>query len=159
MPRLLGAEQVARAANLEVAHRDLEARPEIGELADRLQPLVGLFGQRAVGRVEEVCVRALPASSDSPPKLIQLREPEHVGPVDDERVDRRHVEAALDDRRAHQHVVLALPELLHDAFEPAFVHLPVRDRDARLRHESLDVVGDVGDVAHPVVHEEHLPFP
>ena len=44
--RLLGAEQVAGAADLEVAHRDLEPRTEIGELADRLQPLVRLFGER-----------------------------------------------------------------------------------------------------------------
>ena len=41
--RLLGAEQVARAADLEVAHRDLEAGTEVGELADRLQPFVRLF--------------------------------------------------------------------------------------------------------------------
>ena len=47
--RLLAAEQVARAADLEVAHRDLEARAEVGELADRLQPLVRLLGEHAVG--------------------------------------------------------------------------------------------------------------
>ena len=44
--RLLAAEQVARAADLEVAHRDLEARPEVGELADRPEPLVRLLGER-----------------------------------------------------------------------------------------------------------------
>ena len=45
---------------------------------------------------------------------------------------------------------------LHDAFEPAFVHLPVRDRDARLGHELAHVGRDVLDVLHAVVHEEHL---
>ena len=46
--RLLGAEQAARAADLEVAHRDLEAGTEIGELADRLQPFVRLFRELVV---------------------------------------------------------------------------------------------------------------
>ena len=107
-------------------------------------------------RIQEVRVRALPAAADAAAQLVELREPEHVGAVDDERVDRRHVETALDDRRAHEHVVLVFPELLHDAFEPAFVHLPVRDRDTRFGHEPLHVVGDVRDVVHPVVHEQHL---
>ena len=99
-----------------------------------------------------------PRRPTRPAELVELREPEHVGAVDDERVDRRHVEAALDDRRAHEHVVLAFPELLHDPLEPALVHLAVRDRDARLGHELAHVGRDVLDVLHAVVHEEHLPL-
>ena len=110
----------------------------------------------AVGRVQQVRVRALTAAADAAAQLVELREPEQVGAVDDERVHRRHVETALDDRRAHEHVVLVLPELLHDPLEPALVHLPVRDRDARLGHELAHVVGDVLDVLHAVVHVEHL---
>ena len=52
-----------------------------------------------------------------------------------------------------------IPEFLHDAFEPVLVELTVRDRDARFRHEPAHVVGDVRDVVHAVVHEEHLTFP
>ena len=37
---LLGAEDVAGAADLQVAHGDLEAGPQLGELLDRLQPLL-----------------------------------------------------------------------------------------------------------------------
>ena len=54
--------------------------------------------------------------------------------------------------------MLVLPELLHDPFEPAFVHLAVRDRDARFGHELAHVGGDVLDVLHAVVHVEHLAF-
>ena len=107
-------------------------------------------------RVEQVRVRALAPAADAAAQLVQLREPEQVGAVDDERVDRRHVEAALDDRGAHEHVVLVLPEVEHDPLEPALVHLPVRDRDARLGHELAHVLGDELDVLHAVVHEEHL---
>ena len=154
--RLLAAEQVARAADLEVAHRDLEPGAEVGELADRAQALVRLLGERAVRWVQQVRVRALPASTDAAAQLVHLREPEQVGAVDHERVHRRHVEAALDDRGAHEHVVLVLPEVHHHPLEPALVHLPVRDRDPRLGHELADVLGGEVDVLHAVVHEEHL---
>ena len=61
MPRLRRAEQVARAADLQVAHGDLEAGAEVGELPDRLQALVRLLGEHAVPRVEQVCIGALVA--------------------------------------------------------------------------------------------------
>ena len=158
MARLLAAEQVPRAADLEVAHRDLEPRPEVGELADRLQPLVGLLGEARVVRVEQIRVRPLTAAADAAAQLVQLGEPEPVGAIDDERVDVRDVEPALDDRRADEHVVVALPEVEHDALEPSLVHLAVRDPDARLGHELAEVLGDELDVLDLVVHEEHLAF-
>ena len=149
-------EQVAGAADLEVAHRDLEPGAELGELTDRLQPLVRLLGEHAVGRVQEVRVRALTAAADAAAQLVELREAEQVGTVDDERVHRRHVDAALDDRGAHEHVELVLPEVHHDPLEAGLVHLPVRDRDARLRDQRAHLFGDELDVAHTVVHVEHL---
>ena len=106
--------------------------------------------------MEQVRVRALPASTDAPSQLVELREAEQVGPVDHERVHGGHVEPALDDRRAHEHVVLVLPEVLHDPLEPRLVHLPVRDRDPRFGHQRAHVLGDELDVAHAVVHVEHL---
>ena len=54
--RLVGAEQVAGAADLEVAHGDLEPGAEVGELADGLEPLVGLLGERPVRGMEQVRV-------------------------------------------------------------------------------------------------------
>ena len=54
--------------------------------------------------------------------------------------------------------MLPIPELLHDALEPVLVELAVCDRDAGLGDEPLDVVGDVRDVVHSVVHVEHLPL-
>ena len=68
------AEQVARAADLEVAHRDLEAAAERGVVADRAQPLVGGLGEHLVGRVEQVGVGALAAAADPAAQLVQLTE-------------------------------------------------------------------------------------
>ena len=110
----------------------------------------------AVGGMEEVGVGPLPGTADAAAQLVELAEAEQVGAVDDERVDRRHVDARLDDRRADEHVVLALPEVDDDLLERALVHLAVGDRDPGLGHEVADLGRDLLDVLHPVVHEEHL---
>ena len=70
--RLAGAEQVAGAPDLEVAHGDLEPRAQLGGLADGLEPLVGLFGQRAVAGVEQVGVGPLARPPDPAPDLVEL---------------------------------------------------------------------------------------
>ena len=49
-------------------------------------------------------------------------------------------------------------EVEHDPLEACFVHLAVRDRHPRLGHERTDLLRDQLDVAHAVVHEEHLTF-
>ena len=100
-----------------------------------------------------------PRRPTRPRQLVELREPEHVGPVDHERVHRGHVETALHDGRADEHVVRAVGEVEHDPLETAFVHLPVRDRDPGLRHEVPHLLGDVLDVLHAVVHVEDLALP
>ena len=57
---LLAAEEVAGAPDLEVTHGDLEAGAEVGELAERLEPFVGLLRQHPVLGVEQVGVGPLP---------------------------------------------------------------------------------------------------
>src|SRR6478735_2259950 len=158
VPALRLAEQVAGAADLQVAHRDLEPRTEVGGLADRLQPLVGLLGQPGLGRVEQVGVGPAAAAADAAAQLVHLAEAEQVGPLDDERVHGRHVDAALDDRGAHEDVVAAFPEVDDDLLERALVHLPVGDGDARLGDQLAQARGGHVDRLHPVVHPEHLPL-
>ena len=155
-PDWVGAEQVAGAADLEVAHRDPEPGAELGELADRLQPLVGLLGEGLVLRVQQVRVGPLAAATDPAPQLVQLGEPEPVGAVDDQRVHGGDVEAALDDGGADQHVVLAFPEVEHDPLEAGLVHLAVRDPDPGVGDQVAEVLGGELDVLDPVVDEEHL---
>ena len=87
---------------------------------------------------------------------MKLAQAEHVGSVDDEGVHRRHVDAGLDDRGAHEHVEPAFPEVDDGLLERAFVHLSVCDRDARFGHEIADLGRDLLDVLHAVVHEEDL---
>ena len=84
MPGLVRAEEVAGPADLQVAHGDLEAGAQLGVLADRPQPLVGLFGEDAVGRMEEVGVGPLSPAAHPATDLVQLAEPEEVGTIHDQ---------------------------------------------------------------------------
>jgi len=86
-----------------------------------------------------------------------LREPEAVGVEHDQGVRARHVEPGLDDRRAEQHVELALVEVEHHVLERLLAHLAVADRDPGLGDELLEALeGDV-DRLHAVV--EHVDLP
>ena len=89
---------------------------------------------------------------------MQLAQSEHVSAVYHQSVDRRHVNARLDDGRAHQYVVAALPEIEHDPLQGTLVHLPVGDRDAGFGHQFPKPGGHFFDVTDPVVDEENLAF-
>src|SRR5579863_2818791 len=156
MPGLLAAEQVARAADLQVLQGHVHARAYLGVLGHGGQALVRGLGQGRLGRVQEVGVGPLRAAADPAADLMQLGQAVHVGAVDDERVGVRDVQARFDDRGRDQHVVLPLPEVDHDLFQLVLVHLPVRHRDPRLRDQLSDLGRDPADRADPVVHEEHL---
>ena len=49
VPALLAAQQIARAADLQILHRDVHARAQISVLGDGGQPLMGGLGQRCLG--------------------------------------------------------------------------------------------------------------
>ncbi len=146
---LVAPEQVAGPADLQVAQGDLEARAQLGVVPDGPQALVGRLGQDPVGGVEQVGVGPHAGPAHPAPQLVELAQPEQVGPVDHQRVDGGHVDARLDDGRAHQHVVLALPEVEDDLLERALVHLPVGDG-----HPGLG-----GHLAHPVGRRRRCPGP
>ena len=88
---------------------------------------------------------------------MQLGQPEGVGPLHDQGVGVGDVEPGLDDRGAHQDVVVAVPEALHGEFELLLGHLPVRDDHPRLGHQGPHPRRRVVDAGHPVVHVERLP--
>ena len=153
---LLLAEQVSRAAQLEVAHRDSEACAEHRELLDRVQALHRLVLHGPVLRQEKVAVRAVLPAPDAAAQLVKLGEAEHVRVVDDHRVRGRDVDSRLDDRGRDEDVGLAAHEAQHRVLELLRRHLAVADRDARAGREALDVGRDREEVADPVVDEEDL---
>ena len=156
MAGLLGAEQVAGAADLQVAHRDGEAAPELGVVGEGGEPRPRLRRQLLAVGVEEVGVGQGVAPADPPANLVELRQPERVGPLDDERVGLRDVEAGLDDRRRDEDVRVAGEEREHVALELPLGHLAVRDQEAELGAELPEVLGRLLDRLDAVVEVEGL---
>ena len=117
---------------------------------------MGGLGERLLPRVEEVRVRAFAAAAHPAADLVQLGEAEQVGPLDDEGVGVRDVDAGLDDGRADQHVEVLLPEADHHLLQRFLAHLAVRHRDPRLGHQLAQPAGRLVDRLDPVVQEEDL---
>ena len=97
--------------------------------------------------MEQIGVGPLSGTTDPTPQLVELSESEQIGPIGDQCVHGRHIDARLDDGRADEDVVVALPEINHDPFERALIHLPVSDRHPRLGYEVPEPFGDMVDVA------------
>ena len=66
MTVLLGAEQVARAADLEIAQRELEPGAQLGELLEHPEAMLGLPVHAPVGGDQQVRVGLLPLAPDPP---------------------------------------------------------------------------------------------
>ena len=124
---LRGAENVARAANLQIAHGDVKAGAERAVLLDRVDPFARRADRHHLARQQEIGIGLVLGAADAAAQLVEIGQPEPVGAVDDDRVRVRNIEAALDDRRADQHVDLAGDEACHHVFEFVRVHLAVAD--------------------------------
>ena len=106
--------------------------------------------------MKEIGIRPRACSADAAAQLVELAEAEAIGAVDNQRVDRRHIDARLHDGGADEHVGLLLPEVLDDLFELALFHLGVRYYDASLWHEERDLLGHLFNVGHPIVNVKDL---
>ena len=123
---LFGAEKIAGTAHFHVAKGDPDAGTELGEIADCGQAFLGDFGQDFVAAVCDIGVGLPVGAAHAAFQLIELGEAEAVGVLDDHRVDVRHIDSGLDDRRADEDVRLMKNKALDDVFELVLAHLAVR---------------------------------
>ena len=95
-------------------------RAELGVPLERLDARARLVGHRVRRRHDRgsSSARSLRAA-DAAAELVELREAEDVGAVDDDRVGARDVEPALDDCRGAEDVVAPLDEVEHRLLERA----------------------------------------
>ena len=133
--------------------------PSVSRDLQHLEAPLGLHRQRLVGRHREQRIGAGLGAPDAAAQLVELRQAEHVGPMHDQRVGGRDVEARFDDRGREQDVVLALVEGRHDVLELARRHLAVRHRDLRLRHLLVEEGLDLAEIVDARHHIEGLPAP
>ncbi len=97
MARLFLAQQIAGAANIEIVAGELEAGAERVERLQHVETLLRLRRDGSVRGRREQRVGAYLAAPDAPAQLIELRQAEHIGAPDDERIGGRNVEAEFDD--------------------------------------------------------------
>src|SRR4249919_571915 len=157
--RLLGAEEVAGAADLEVAHGDLETGAQLRVVCDRREASACLRRQLRGVRVEQVRVRENVRAAHAAADLVELREPEGVGALDDEGVRLRDVDPGLDDGGRDEDVRIAGEEAVHPLLELLLRHLPVRDEEAEARAELLELLSRLVDRLDAVVEVEGLSAP
>src|SRR5690348_13932407 len=132
MAGLLGAKDVAGAAKLQVAHRNLEASAQVAVFLDRFQSLGGNGSDRPIRRQEKIAIRAMLPATDAAAKLVKFAEAKSIGTVDNDRVGVGDIQTALDDRRANQHVRLVADEFQHYFFQLSLAHLAMPDQDPRI---------------------------
>src|SRR6185312_14542138 len=153
---LLLAEQLARAADLEVVGREHETGAELFHGLDGLEPLGRIARKGLARRRDEIGVGAVVRAADAPAQLMELSQPHVVGAIDDDGVGCRDVDAALDDGGAEKQVESAVVEVHHELLELALAHLPMADPDAGLWHQALHYRGYLLDGPDLVVHEVDL---
>ncbi len=153
---LLRPQEVAGAADLQVAQGDLEAGPQLGGLEDGLEALLGGLRQAGLAVVDQVGVGQVCPSAHATAKLVDLGQPQLVGLVDDDGVDVGDVEARFDDGGAGQHVDAPVHEVEHHLLQLVLRHLAVGDGDLRLGHDLPQMASHVVDALHAVVDEVDL---
>ena len=99
-----------RAAQLQIAFGDLES---VVRLRQRLQPRPAPARNRIL--VEQDAVRLVAAAADAAAQLMELRQAEPLGVLDDHHGGIRHVDADFDDGRRHEKLDLARRERPHHA--------------------------------------------
>ena len=153
---LLSAQEVARAPQLQVHGGHAEARAQLGEVLQGLQPAAGVLADLVLGRDQQVGVGRHIAAAHAAPQLVELAEAEGVGAVDDEGVGVGDVEAVLHDGGGHQHIHAALHEGQHHLLQALVRELPVAHGDAGVRHQLPHPRSDGDDGLHAVVDEVDL---
>ena len=135
MAGLLLAQQIAGAADVEIVAGQREAGAELVERLHHFEPALRRLGQHLARRQGQIGIGAQLGAADAAAQLVELRQAEHVGAMDDQRVGGRDVEAGFDDVGREQHVVVALVEGGHHLLELGRRHLAMRHRHLHLGHQ------------------------
>ena len=132
------AKEITRAAGLQIILRHGEA---VRRAAQKLQPLAHRV-VAVVGNQNAAGIRC--AASHAPAQLVQCRQAEPLGVLNDHDRCVRHVNADLDDCRRDKHVQLTGLESLHDIVLFPWLQLAVQQADAPVGQQCAGGLGVVG---------------
>ena len=83
---LLRTEQIARTANLQVAHGDLETATQRTVLLNGTHPFAGLGQQLGVAWQHQVAIGLVLVATHTAAELVQFAQTKTIRPIDDYRV-------------------------------------------------------------------------
>ena len=132
------AKEITRAAGLQIILRHGEA---VRCAAQKLQPLAHRV-VAVVGNQNAAGIRR--AAPHAPAQLVQCRQAEPLGILNDHDRRVRHVNADLDDCRRDKHVQLTGLESLHDIVLFLWLQLAVQQADAPVGQQCAGGLGVVG---------------
>src|SRR5450432_621887 len=129
---LFASQQIPRATQFQIQRCQLKASTKIREFFQSSQAAAGQRREFCILRDHQVGVGAAIGAANAASKLVQLREAEAVGSIDEDGVAERNIEAVFDDRRCDENVRLVMHEFQHHFFQLALRHLPVANENTRL---------------------------
>jgi len=153
---LTRAQEVARAAHLQVAHGDGISGAELAVIGQHFQAFLAFRGGVEACVVEEISKGTLGAAPNPPAQLVKLCQAKGIGSVDDQGVGVGNIQAGLDDGGTEQDINLVMVEGMHHLGQLALVDLPMRDADPGFRHQLGKVVVHRRDGLHAVVNVKNL---
>src|SRR6185436_2387485 len=83
VPALLRAEEIARAANFQVAHRDFEPAAEARRLLDGADALPRIRQQAGMTGQKQIRISLMLVAPHAPAKLVKVTQSEPVCTIDD----------------------------------------------------------------------------
>ena len=138
VPRLLFPEEVAGAPDFHIGCGDAEAGAQFGKLLNSRKAFLRVVAQSPLIGYQEIGIGLIAASAHPSTQLVQLRESEHVGAVDEDCIGMRDVDSRLNNGRGDQHVRLTAKELQHHGLERFGVHLPMSHHDPRIGYQLVE---------------------
>ena len=98
MPMLLGPQQIASTAYLQITHSYLKARSQLSKVTDRLQAFFRYLAQSPVAFINKIGIGQPRRPPYPSTHLVQLRQAEILRAVDDDGIGQWYIQAIFDDR-------------------------------------------------------------
>ena len=114
LARLLDAEDVAGAADFEIAHGDFHAAAVAAGFDEGVEPFAGESREACVFGDEEIGIGGAVPAADAAAELVEIGEAIGVGAVDEDGVGVGDVDAVFDDGGGKEDIELALFEAVED---------------------------------------------
>ena len=153
---LLGTQQIACAADIQVLHGQMKTTPQLGKVLQSLQSAARLGREHTLWRCQQIAERLFVAASYASAHLVKVAQAKPMRIINDNGVGIADIDAVFNDGGREEHVVIVVHEAHDDFFQLIGFHLPVTDGNAAVGHIFLDEVGYLLQAVDAIVHKINL---